>query len=177
MSKIGLFYAPEKGSVEKVAKLIAEKIGHDKIDLISVQTNIDKKADKIKEYDKLIFGISTVGRDSWDANYSKIGWDLLIPDMKNLDFSGKTVAIFGLGNQIMYPDNFVDSMGVLAKLLLENNANVIGYFPTEEYDFNDSGAIVDDKFFGVAVDEDNESDQTDDRIERWLDSIKNEFQI
>jgi len=73
MSKIGLFYAPAKGSTEKIAKKIAEKIGNDKVDLILVEENTN--IDVLKSYEKIIFGISTVGRENWDAEYKKIGWD------------------------------------------------------------------------------------------------------
>jgi flavodoxin I len=172
MKKIGLFFAPEGGNVEKVTKKVIEKIGSEKIDLFSVQ-KID--TDLLKNYDKIIMGISTVGRDSWDSNYSKIGWDFFIPKLDKVDLKNKVIAIFGLGNHILYPENFVDSMGILGKKLIERGAKIIGQTPVEDYDYNDSAAIIDGQFIGVPIDEDNDNDLTDERLDKWLNKIKNDF--
>lgn len=173
MKKIGLFYAPGKGSTEKVAQKVIGKIGSDHIDLhlISENTTIAE----LEKYDKLVFGISTVGRDNWDAAYSKIGWDFLVPKIAQAKLSGKTVAIFGLGNHIMYPDNFVDSMGVLAESLKTAGANIVGSTNANDYDFDDSQAVIDDKFVGVAIDEDNNEEDTDERLDKWIELIKPNF--
>ena len=51
-------------------------------------------------------------------------------------------------------------------------ANIIGSVSTEGYTFDDSDAVVDGKFIGLALDDVNEDDQTESRIDAWLDSIK-----
>lgn len=171
MNKIGLFYAPAKGSTEKIAKKIAEKIGNDKIDLILIEKNMGM--DKITSYDKILFGISTVGRESWDAKYHKIGWDYVLPKLEQTSFKGKTVAIFGMGNHILYADNFVDAMGTLGKAILKNEGNLVGYVNKGEYEYKHSEAILDDKFIGLPLDEDTQEELTEERLDKWLSSIKN----
>ncbi len=173
MKKIGLFYAPEGGSVEKIAKKVVEKIGSQNVDLISVQNQQD--ATLLNNYDKIIMGISTVGRDSWDSHYSKIGWDLFMPKLDSINLSGKTLAIFGLGNSILYPDNFVDSLGILGKKVKEKGAIIVGMTSVKGYDFSDSAAIIDNQFYGVAIDEDNEGELTEERLNKWLEAIKAEM--
>lgn len=173
MKKIGIFYAPEKGSTEKVAKLVQAKIGANVADLILVDNKTS--VEQFKNYESLIFAISTVGRDAWDAKYDKIGWDLFIPKITEYDFSQQKIAIVGLGNHIMYADTFVDSMGVLAEVIFESDGDIVGRVAADEYDFNDSQALYADEFIGLPIDEDNESELTDSRVSNWLASIKSEL--
>jgi len=173
MKKIALLYAPEGGSVEKVAKLIANKFGVEHVELISVQNRAD--ATILADYDKVIMGISTVGRDSWDSHYTKIGWDNFIPTLDQIDLSGKTVALYGLGNSLLYPDNFIDSLGILARKVEQKGAKIVGHTSAKDYDFGESAALVNGNFYGVAIDEDNESELTDQRLEKWFTNIKSSF--
>ncbi len=173
MDKIALLYAPAKGRTEKVAKIICEKIGTEKFDLILIDEQTDPKL--LTNYKKIIFGISTVGRDSWDANYTKIGWDFFLPKLYNFDFSKKTVAIFGLGDHLLYANNFVDALGALAKVVEENGAKLVGKCSTEGYTFSESEALVDDTFLGLPIDEDNEEELTDERLNNWLKKISGDF--
>ena len=47
-------------------------------------------------------------------------------------------------------------------------ANVIGEVSTDGYTFDDSDAVVDGKFVGLALDDINEDDKTDGRIDAWI---------
>ena len=51
-------------------------------------------------------------------------------------------------------------------------ANVIGAVSTEGYTFDDSESVVDGKFVGLALDEVNEDDKTDERINAWVEEIQ-----
>ncbi len=171
--KIGLFYAPSGGSTDKVAKKFAEIVGNEKFEL----SLVDEKttAEQLSDYQYIIFALSTVGRDSWSAEYSKIGWDFLFPKLYDYDFSGKTVAVIGLGNHVLYAHSFVDSMGALAKLVEKNGGKLVGKCSTEDYEFSDSEAVVDDVFLGLPIDEDNDEDLTDERLTNWWNDIKEYF--
>jgi flavodoxin I len=169
MGKIALIYAPAKGSTEKIARMVKEKIGENKIELILVQENTDPKI--VEKYDKLIFGISTVGRDSWDSKYKKVGWDTFLPKLEKIELEGKTVAIFGLGDHILYSQNFVDSMGALANQLVKAGATLVGKTPTLGYTFSNSEAIMDNQFLGLPIDEDNEPELSEQRIDSWVKMI------
>ena len=173
MRKIGLFYAPAKGSTEKIAKIIANKIGNDKVEMVLIDEN--STISEFDSFDKLIFGISTVGRESWDAEYTKVGWDFFLPKVEQADFKGKTAAIFGLGNHILYADYFVDAMGFLGKKVIENGGKLVGYVDKDKYEFKHSEAIVDDKFLGLPIDEDTQEELTDERLEDWFSDIKEFF--
>lgn len=51
----------------------------------------------------------------------------------------------------------------------------MGYWPTDGYDFNDSKAVRNGKFVGLAIDEDNQADLTESRVENWSTQVKSEF--
>ena len=163
-----MFYGPEGGNVEKVAKIIAEKIDTTEVEVIKVK---DIEADVVAQYSNIIMGISTLGRHTWSSESSGNDWDVFLPKLNGLDLKGKKVALFGLGDHIAYADFFVDSMGDLAEVVKETGAELIGSVSDEGYEFNESRAFVDGKFVGLPLDEDFESDLTEKRVKKWLKQI------
>lgn len=172
MSKIGLFFGPLKGSVHRVAEKVKAAIGEQNVDMISVN---DASASDLEKYDRIIFGISTVGKETWDSTYSNTDWSKFFPNISKVDYTGKTIAIFGLGDHLTYSSYFVNAVGVLAKALQKNNANIVGQVDPSGYEFDDSEAIIDGKFIGLPIDEDFEPELTDERIANWIKSIKPAF--
>ena len=172
MSKIGLFFGPTKGSVHRVADKIKDAIGNDKVEMIPVK---DAEVADIERFDKIIFGISTVGKETWDSEYSNTDWSRFFPKAASAGYANKKVALFGLGDHITYPGHFVNAMGMLAKEIMKKEATIVGQVATEGYEFDDSEAVIDGKFIGLPIDEDFEPEQTDARIAAWLDSIKPYF--
>lgn len=172
MNKIGLFYGPMDGSVAKVARIIADTLGSDKLDLIPVRT---ADAMDLDRYKNIIFGISTIGSHTWATATPNKDWDEFLPELNKINYSDKTFALYGLGDHVTYALHFVDSLGVLGTLLMEHNAKIVGQTSTKGYDFQDSEAIFDGKFIGLPLDEDYESDKTEERIRNWLDDIMQEF--
>jgi len=171
MTKIGLFYGPQEGNVEKVAKLIASKI--DAVDLIRVK---EIEANVLREYDSIILGISTLGKHNWSSENLGNDWDQFLPKMNGLDLKGKKVALFGLGDHIAYADFFVDAMGELFEVVKGTGATVIGQVSDEGYEYNESRAFIDGKFIGLPIDEDFEDDLTEGRVDNWLKVILPEMQ-
>ena len=174
MSKIGLFFGPEKGSVHRVAEKVKAALGDQNVEMISVN---DAKPSDLVKYDSIIFGISTVGKETWDSNYSNTDWSKFFPNISKVDFSGKTVAIFGLGDHVTYSSYFVNAMGMLAKDLLKNGATIVGKVDPSGYEFDESEAIFDGMFIGLPIDEDFEPELTDERVASWTKSIKPAFGI
>ena len=172
MSKIGLFFGPEKGSVHRVAEKVKAALGEENVEMISVN---DAKLSDLEKYDRMIFGISTVGKETWDSNYSNTDWSKFFPNISKVDFSGKTVAIFGLGDHITYSSYFVNAMGILAKDLMKNGATIVGKVDLSGYEFEESEAIFDGMFIGLPIDEDFEPELTDERVANWVNSIKPTF--
>lgn len=172
MSKIGLFFGPLKGSVHRVAEKVKAALGEQNIEMISVN---EAKASDLERFDQIIFGISTVGKETWDSDDSNTDWSKFFPNISKVDFSGKTVAIFGLGDNVTYPSHFVNAMGVLAKDLLKSGANIVGKVDPSSYEFDESEAIMDGMFIGLPIDEDFEPELTDERVSNWANSIKPAF--
>lgn len=173
MKKIGLFFGPLNGSVHRVAKMVADKIGEDKVDVIHIA---EASADDLDNYNQIIFGISTIGRDTWDQKFSNVDWARFFPVISEFDFTGKKVAVFGLGDQITYAYHFVDAMGQLAKKVQSNGGALVGKVSPEGYSFQDSEALVGGEFLGLPIDEDFESEQTEGRVAAWVDQLLNELQ-
>ncbi|QZT37496.1 flavodoxin [Halosquirtibacter xylanolyticus] len=172
MNKIALVYGPTGGSTEKVAKLITEKFGKDKIDLIPVK---EITTEKWLSYDNLICGTATIGDDTWDQTFRKDDWSNFFPELLNLDLKHQTIACFGLGDHITYSAHFVDGLGKLVKILEDRGVKTIGRVDVKDYEFSHSEATDGNQFVGLPVDEDFESDKTNGRVLNWLSLIQPEF--
>jgi len=170
MGKIGLFFGSDTGCTEAVARLIRDLIGVDKVDVFDVY---DIKGDEPKNYSKLILGLST-----WHDGQLQSSWDDYYSKFHDLDFSNKTVALFGLGDQYGYSTYFCDGIGVIGQQAKKNGATIIGNWSTEGYEHDDSKALIDDDtFIGLCLDEDNQEELTDQRVHAWVKQIVEEFGI
>lgn len=170
MKKVGVFYGPKGGSTEDVAKRIALQFGDSAI-LIPVS---DATAADVNKYENVIFGVATLGRETWAAEVNG-DWDLFLPELEKINAEGKMFAVFGLGDHLTYSNNFVDAMGRVGKLLLDKGATVVGKCPTCDYTYNESEAVIDGQFIGLPIDEVFESEKTDERIKDWTVRLKNRF--
>lgn len=168
MEKIALFFGPLNGSVHRIARLVASKIGQEKVDLIHIA---EASASDLDKYSKIIFGISTIGKDTWQQKFDNNDWSKFWPVVTSFDFTGKRIAIFGLGDHITYAYHFVDSMGLLGKAVIKQGGEIFGQVSTEGYTFQDSEAIVDGQFIGLPVDEDFESELTEERVSAWINTL------
>ncbi|WP_122894106.1 flavodoxin [Arcobacter peruensis] len=157
-----LFYASSTGNSEEIADKIASELGG--IEIFDLSSS---SVEKIYEYDKVILGGSTWGdgelNDDWDE-----AWD----SFKTLDLTDKTIALFGLGDQDGYPDEFCSALGIIYEQVSTSGAKIVGFTSIDGYDFDDSKAVVDGKFVGLVIDEDNQDDLTDERISSWAENIK-----
>ncbi|MEO1644220.1 MAG: flavodoxin [Chloroflexota bacterium] len=126
----------------------------------------------LKEFDYLILGCPT-----WNVGELQDDWELELPNLENVDFSGKRVALFGAGDQAHYSDNFQDALGILGRKLRERGATLVGFTSTEGYDYDESVGVENDMFMGLAIDEVNQSDLTGERIEAWVKQLVREFEL
>jgi len=169
VAKIGLFFGSDEGNTERVAYRIQKRIGADVVDVrdIADVTQLD-----FADYDKIILGIPT-----WDFGQIQSDWEEFWDDIAAVDFAGKTVAFFGLGDQFGYGDYFLDAMGMLHDVVIQSGANIIGYWPTDGYEFDASKAEIPGEglFVGLALDEDQQEDLTGERLNRWCSQIHGEF--
>lgn len=170
MEKIGLFYGSDTGVTDDITRDFIEYWEDNNIESMEIG---DASIEDFNKYETLILGLST-----WYDGDLQSDWEDFFDDFKTIDFTGKTVAIYGLGDQIGYAEYFVDGIGILAKVILEKGGHVVGYWPTKGYRHTDSVAFVEgneDFFYGLALDHDNESQLTDKRLETWITQIKQEF--
>jgi flavodoxin long chain len=164
MKKIALFYGTYTGITGIVAEKIVKELGAENVDLY----NISKDGERMNDYDLLIIGTST-----WSIGELQEDWDAFMPKLQAMDFNGKTVALFGTGDQVGYPDTFLDGMGMLYETFQYRGAKFIGFWPTTGYDFTSPLPLLDhDHFVGLAIDEDNQPELTDERIHAWCEMIK-----
>lgn len=166
MKKIGLFYCAGRATAVIVEKIQTE-LGNSSVKLIPIETA--QKSD-FEAYDNMIMGVST-----WFDGELPACWDEIVPELKTVDMQKKRIAIFGLGDQQNYPQNFVDGIGILADIVKAKGAKLVGLTSTEGYVFSKSTAVIGDRFLGLALDVDNQSDKTDVRIKKWVEQLKNEF--
>jgi flavodoxin I len=171
MKKIGLFFWPTKGNVEKVANAIKARFEDSEIEVVSL--------DKITPqhlfwFDNLILGSSTVGADHWEDATDDNKWYQLFHQMEldKVDLNGKNIALYGLGDQIKYPYNFVDGLERVHSALINHNVNFIGEYPNKGFEFYESKALHDGYFRGLAIDLDNEENHMNERIDEWIGMIK-----
>lgn len=168
---IGLFYGSSTCYTEMAGEKIRTQIGEQLVDLLNIA---DTPIIEAQFYDLLIFGIPT-----WDYGELQEDWEDIWPDLNDLDLHGKTVALYGLGDQIGYPEWFLDAMGYLHTKLTEQGATMVGYWPSDEYQFDQSKALTDDHthFVGLALDEENEFHLSEQRIAAWCQQILREFSL
>ena len=143
MAKIGIFYGSSTGNTELVAEKIKVLFGSDAADTC----NIDAASkEEIEEYDYIIFGTST-----WGIGDPQDDWEDFIDILTEMSFNKKKVALFGLGDQVSYTNSFVDGMGAIYDAIYDR-VDIVGAWPTNGYTFNESAAVKNDKFVGLAID-------------------------
>ena len=173
MNKVGIFFGPEGGATEKIAKMVQKEFGSDNADLIPIK---GKKAEDIDRYINIIFGSSTLNNEIWNSDRRvKPDWDVFRPELDKINYKGKVFALYGLGDHISYARFFVDSMGIMAKRMLDNNAKIVGGCDAKDYKFEQSEAFIEGRFIGLPIDDEFESEKSPERVKRWVSDIKTNF--
>lgn len=169
MALIGLFFGSDEGNTEKVARRIQARLGES---VVAIHDIADATQLDFADYDRIILGIPT-----WDFGQIQSDWEEFWGDVTEIDFSGKTVALFGLGDQFGYGDFFLDAMGMLHDVIVQNGAAIVGHWSTDGYEFDASKAKLDgqDVFVGLGLDEDQQPELTAPRLNAWCHQIHEEF--
>lgn len=161
MKSTVVVFGSSTGTCQAIAEKIAGKLGADVVDAASMSE------ETIKSHDNLILGTST-----WGAGEMQDDWYDGVKTLKSAGLTGKTVAIFGCGDCESYGDTFCGGMKELYDAAVEAGATVLPGVSTDGYTFDDSDAVMDGSFVGLALDDVNEEDKTDERIDAWLETIK-----
>jgi flavodoxin I len=139
---------------------------------IDIYDVIHSPTRSITNYKKMIFGIP-----SWNSHPIQDDWKDFLPDISEVNFAKKKIALYGLGDQIIYSENFLDEMGVMYDWLITRNVEVVGFWPADGYYFRRSLALRHGKFVGLALDEDQQSNLTSIRVDAWVKNLKIEFGV
>jgi flavodoxin I len=193
LAKIGLFYGSTTAKTDAIAELIRDEFGGG---MVKLHCMAEARKEDFAKYSYLIIGSPT-----WGIGKLQSDWEEFFPELDNIDFSSTQVAYFGLGDQLGYPYNFLDAMGILEEKITSRGGVRIGSWSTEGYDFKESKALISHKFsqiangsmssleskliqlthgvqslygefVGLAIDEDNQPHLTEERIRIWVSQIQ-----
>lgn len=167
MKKTAIIYSFSTKKTAKVAKEIQSAFNDDAVELVNAE---DITASVFQAYDQMILGVPT-WFDGELPNY----WDEFVPELEDMDLKGKLIALYGLGDQKGYPENFQDGVGIMAEILENQGAEIVGFTSTEGYDFESSRAVRNDQFLGLAIDFENQGPENKTRIPAWVESLRSVF--
>ncbi|MDD7559211.1 MAG: flavodoxin [Porphyromonas sp.] len=156
-----VIYGSSTGTCKGIAETIARKIGAEAVDIKNATE------ETFRDCPTLFLGTST-----WGSGEMQDDWYDGVELLKKTGLSGKKVALFGCGDAESYPDTFCGGMRALFDAVTDAGAKVVGHTPTDGYMYDDSEAVIDNMFVGLPLDEDNESGQTEARIDNWLSGIE-----
>lgn len=169
MKKIGMFYSFNTTKTAKIAEKISNVLGNNNL----VEHDVESLTkEQFLAFNNIIVGVSTW----WDGELPTY-WDELMPTIEDMDLKGKKIAIFGLGNQKDYPQNFADAIGIMAKAFEERGAKIIGFTSVDGYTYEKSRAVRDGKFMGLALDQENQGMLTNERVLKWAEQIRLDFNL
>ena len=160
MSKTIVVYGSSTGTCESIAQTIGQKTGAEVIEVVNLS------AEQLEGADNILLGTST-----WGGGELRDDWYDGVKTVRQTNLSGKKVAIFGCGDSASYSDSFCSGMKELYDAAQAAGATLVGEVSTEGYTYDDSDAVVDGKFVGLALDEENEGDKTETRIDAWLPTL------
>lgn len=168
MKKIAIVYSFNTLKTGKIAKRIKEAFGKEtNVEMVNVE---EVTANEFLQYDNLICGTAT-----WFDGELPNHWDEFVPDLEDMDLKGKRVAIYGLGDQKGYPENFLDGMGILGEILEAQGAKLVGFTSTEEYSYESSRAERGDQFLGLGIDFETQGTKNKERVNGWVEKLKLEL--
>lgn len=157
--KIAIFYGSTTGTTEMIAGKVGELLGAEVLSATEI--------DRVGEYDFVIFATST-----WGMGDLQDDWYEALDKLKTKNLSGKKVGLIGVGDQFGFGDTFVDGIGTIYEEIKDMGINLVGKTSTDGYSFSGSKAVVDDEFVGLVIDENNQSELTDERINAWVEKVK-----
>lgn len=167
MGKSVIIYSYHSQKSKKVAEKIIDAFGKDKIESINAE---DLTSEVFEKNSNFILSAPT-WFDGELPNY----WDEFVPELEDMNLKNKTFAVFGLGDQKNYPENFCDAIGILVEILEKCGAAIVGKVPADGYSFESSRAHKGNQFVGLPLDQENQARMTQSRINNWVAQLKKEM--
>lgn len=167
MKKTAIIYSFNTKKTGKVAEQIIKAFEDKNLEVLNAE---DLSEENFLAFDQMILGVPT-WFDGELPNY----WDEFVPAIEDMDLNGKKMALYGLGDQKGYPENFLDAVGILGTILEEQGAQLVGLTSTEGYEYESSKAERNGQFMGLAIDYENQGSMNKTRIPAWVEQLKGEF--
>lgn len=172
--KIGIFFASVTGTTEDVADMIKAELGDEADDPKAIA---DVTPQSLLDYDALIVGAPTWNTGA-DEERSNTEWDeYLYNELQSVNLGGKCVGVFGCGDGVGYGGNFCDAIEEMHDMFEKAGGKMVGYVSTDGYDFDESKSVRGDKFLGLAIDNVNNDDMTEERIGAWCKQVAQEAKL
>ena len=168
MKPTAIIYSFNTKKTAKIAEKIKEAFNDEKVEMVNAE---DITEDQFQSYEQIIMGVPT-WFDGELPNY----WDEFVPALEEMDLKGKKIALFGLGDQEGYPENYLDGVGIMADLLEERGAELVGFTSVEGYSFERSRAQRGEKFAGLAIDYENQGSMNNERVAAWVEKLRSSFE-
>jgi flavodoxin long chain len=173
--RIGLFYGSTNGATASLAHRIQAQL--------SLQTGLGVDVLDVAEFyleDMLDYDLLIVGVPTWNTGQLQRDWEAVVDEFDGMDLKGRVAALFGLGDQVGYPETFGDALFFVADKLRACGATLVGAWPVAGYTFSGSWAMIEHeagrRFVGLMLDEDNQADLSDARVAAWLSQVWQEYQ-
>ncbi|MDO4692469.1 MAG: flavodoxin [Porphyromonadaceae bacterium] len=166
MKKIGVFYGSSTGSTSELAQRIAKAVGAE----AHCYDVANASASDVAEFEVLLLGSSTWGIGELQDDFAGF-----LPDLAAQDLSGKAVGLFGCGDADSYPDSFCEALAEIKQDLSGSGCRFIGAYTPEGYSYDATRCEEDGKLIGLCIDDVNQSDMTEDRIQIWLTAMKGDL--
>lgn len=167
MSNKVIIYSFHTQKSKKVAEKIIEAFGNEEIKVV----NAEELTSEVFEQNNHFILSAPTWFDGELPNY----WDEFIPELEEMDLTNKTFAVFGLGDQKGYPENYCDAIGILVEVLERCGATIVGKIPVVGYSFESSRALRGNQFLGLPLDQENQAKLTGERVLRWVEQLKTEM--
>lgn len=170
MSSVIIVYGSTTGTTEGIARMLAESF--ETATVLDVAQLSREKVAEFRDAAVVLLGCST-----WGFGDLQDDWHVNLPLISEADLKGVKVGVFGTGDQVSYADTFVDAVGIIAEAVEQAGGTIIGLIATDSYTFEESRADRNGSFLGLAIDEDNQSDMTAQRVADWIAQVKLEAGI
>jgi flavodoxin I len=168
MEKIGIFFGSTEGNTERIVNQLQQSLGGEP--MVMLHNVNSATVDDLQPYTNVVLACPT-----WDIGQLQEDWESFIDEIEKADYTNKRVTFVGLGDIDGYPDTYQDALGLIYDRIKNTTATFVGAWPIDGYEFEGSKAVVNGKFLGLCLDEDNEKELTPGRIEKWVAQLKKEF--